>query len=538
MRPVMLVLAIAGASAAAPPYFDDLGDYHYPVTTDADEAQRYFDQGLRLLYAFNHDEALRSFRWALEVDPECAMCAWGAAYVLGPNINMPAMPERLEQAAVYAEQALRLAGATSEKEQALIEALGERYAAPYTVDAQLQRDVAYADAMREVALAYSDDADVQTLFAESLMDLRPWDYWTVDGQPRPGTLELVDTLEDTLARWPDHPGANHYYIHAVEASPLRDRAVDAAERLGDMMPGAGHLVHMPGHIWLGIGDYEAAAEANRQAIEADLDYYDRGGLSDAYAMYTAHNYLFLSQAAMYLGRADESISAARGAAAAMPSEVLEMVPGWDSSLSTPVLMLARFGYWDDVLAEPAPPQQFPFATAMWHYARGLAYVGLGDTEAAAQELDALDTIRQGIAEDAPQGRNTSRGLSDIAGDVLEGEIAAAEGDIATAVDLLTDAAAAEDQLRYNEPSDQPWPVRHQLGEILLEAGLPAEAEAVWREDLVAHPENGWALRGLAESLRAQGKGDEAAGVEERLGEAWATADVAVTESDQGPVDGP
>jgi tetratricopeptide (TPR) repeat protein len=490
----MYLLAIIAASAAEPaPYFDDLGSWHRAITTSSPEAQRYFDQGLRLVYAFNRDEAVRSFRWARTLDPGCAMCAWGAAYALGPDINMGPMPEKLEQAEAEIEEAVRLSANASDVEQALIAALAERYGAPYTVEAQAGRDVAYAEAMRGVAADFPDDPDVGTLFAESLMDLHPWDYW-IDGQPRPETSEMVAVLEEAIGRWQDHPGANHYYVHAVEASPAPERAIDAAFRLGGLMPGAGHLVHMPAHIWLRVGRYWDAAEANRRAIRADEAYYANGGLRGSYQMYTLHNWAFLSQAEMFLGDADAAVEAARGAIAAAPRDLLRQMTGWDAVLAGPALMYARFGRWDEALAEPLPAEDLAYPAALGHYARGIALAATG--QPAEEELDEIGRLGAEIPEGARQGQNRARDLLAIAERVLEARIAVADGRLEEGISRFQEAITMEDTLRYDEPSDWPWPVRHDLAEALTAAGRTDEADAVWREELEHHPQDPWAVRAL------------------------------------------
>ncbi|HXO22065.1 MAG TPA: hypothetical protein VOA87_19280 [Thermoanaerobaculia bacterium] len=555
-RPAFLSLALAGlaASAAAqpaaappsaaptsqstaalrPPLFDGLGSYHRKITTGSAQAQRYFDQGLRLLYAFNHEEAERSFAAAAQLDPACAICFWGAALTLGPNINLPAMAERSRQAYEDLQKALTLAArpetAASPVEQALIGALAHRYSDPpaATPAAQQALDAAYADAMREAAKRFPADLDVATLFAESMMDLRPWDLWTADGRPQPGTAEILATLEGVLAKDPRHPGANHYYIHTVEGSPHPEKAVAAADRVGRMMPAAGHLVHMPAHIYERVGRYADAAAANRRAIAADRAYLDRTGPPILYSMYVAHNYQFLAATAMMEGRGAEAVQSARAMLEHAPLEMLRQMPGMDFVLQLPLFAMIRFGRWDDILAEPAPPADLLYPTAVWHYARGLALASRGKTGEAHDELAALDAIAAKVPADQPAGYNTAKALLAIASQSLGGVLAAKRGAADEAAGLLARAATGEDALKYDEPPDWPLPIRHQLGAVLLAAGRAAEAEAVYREDLKRNPRNGWSLYGLAQALRARRA--EASAVEKDFRQAWKNADVRPTAS--------
>ncbi|MEO8430686.1 MAG: hypothetical protein ABI592_04185 [Acidobacteriota bacterium] len=527
--------AAAGVEPApkAPALFDDLGKHHRAISSKSERARRYFDQGLRLVYAFNHDEAKLAFEEAARADPACAICFWGVGLTLGPNINLPAIAERAAAADEAVRAAVALAPKASPVERALIAALRKRYSSPPASDAGAQKrlDTAYADAMRGVARRFPRDLDVQALFAESLMDLRPWDHWTLDGQPQPGTLEIVRTLERVLAKDPGHPGANHYYIHAVEASKTPGRAAASAKRLEAMMPGAGHVVHMPSHIYIRTGRYEEASAANRRAIAADTAYAAKGRPSPIYGMYVAHNHQFLWATAMLQGRAAESLEAARGCVAAAPVEMLRAMPGFDILLTYPGSTLARFGRWDEALREPAPPEDFPFATAMWHYVRGVARTGKGDAEGARSELRELDRIAQGIPADAMESLNSAHDLLAIASKVLGGRIAAAAGDRGGAAKILAEAVAAEDRLHYAEPPDWYYPVRQTLGAVLLADGRAKDAERVYREDLERNPKNGWSLIGLAEALKAQGVSEGEAAARRDFAAAWERADAPLTASD-------
>jgi tetratricopeptide (TPR) repeat protein len=385
--------------------------------------------------------------------------------------------------------------------------------------------------MREVARRFPADLDVATLFAEAMMDLRPWDLWTLDGKRQPGTPEILSTLERVLARDPSHPGANHYYIHAVEASPQPGKALEAARRLPGLVPGAGHLVHMPAHIYIRTGRYAEASEANRRAIRSEEAYVAAARPSSIYQMYVGHNYQFLWAATMMEGRSAESIRAARDSVRESPLEMIRQMPGNDFWLTYPPLALLRFGRWEQVLKEPAPPAEFSFATAMWHHARAVAKAKLGRPDEASAEQKKLDVILASTKADAMQALNSAASLLTIGSKVSAAQIATARGERARAVSLLEEAVSAEDRLNYNEPRDWYYPVRHTLGSLLLATGKPKEAEAVYRKDLERHPENGWSLYGLAQSLRAQKKDADAARVHKRFEAAWKNADVRITGSE-------
>lgn len=517
-----------GAEAAAPQkamLYDNLGTYHRAITTRSLEAQKYFDQGLRLLYAFNLEEAQHSFEEAAKLDPACAMCFWGAGMSLGPHINMAAQPDRTRAANAAAQKAVSLAKKGNPTERALIKALAKRYSDPPPADAAGWKalDTAYADAMRDVAKRFPDDLDAAALYAEAMMNLRPWDLWTPDGQPQPGTEEILATLERVMAKNPNHPGANHYYIHAVEASPHPEKALAAAERLGSLEPGAAHLVHMPSHIYARVGRWEDASEVNRKAIAVDQGYLPKAGPLGFYFMYVAHNYQFLWQTAMMQGRSVEALENARSVVTQAPVEMLRQMPGFDFVLEYPIWTLVKFGRWEDALAEPAPPAEFLYATGVWHAARGLAFAGLGRLDEAEEELASTKQTDAALPADAMAAFNPAHALLSVAENMLLGAIAAKRGDMDEAVRRLEEATRTEDGLRYDEPPDWYVPVRHALGAALLAAGRPAEAQKVWEEDLRRHPENGWSLHGLAESLRLQQKDDTAA--RQRFEAAWKNADV-------------
>jgi tetratricopeptide (TPR) repeat protein len=516
-------------SAVAVPLMDDLGSHHHPITTDSPEAQRYFDQGLRLIYAFNHDEAIRSFQQAIRLDPKCAMAYWGIGFAHGPNYNLPLDDERHRVAHDATQKAIALLSHVTEKERDYIGALGKRYSLDPTADRKAL-DRAFADAMRELSRRYPDDLDAATLFAESLMDLRPWDLWTLDGKPQPGTLEIVATLEKVLEKEPSHPGANHYYIHTVEASPDPERALPSAQRLHTLVPGAGHLVHMPAHIYMRVGRYADATETNRHAVAVDRAYMAKLEPQGVYPMmYYPHNIHFLWAAASMEGRSADALQAARELADSISPEMVRGMPMLEYFTPTPFFALARFGRWDDLLALPSPPAEQSYTRAMWHYGRGLALAAKNRLDGAVAEQRGLAAIAAETPEDRIVGDNTpAKKMLQLATAHLSGEIAAAQRRIGNAVARLEEAVRLQDGLPYTEPPPWYFPVRQSLGAVLLASGRAKEAEAVYRQDLERNPENGWSLLGLAQSLRAQKK--DAADAEARFRRAWARADVTLTAS--------
>lgn len=522
----------ASPTTAAPPLFDDLGRYHRAITTTSPRAQAYFDQGLRLVYGFNHYEAQAAFREAARLDPTCAMCAWGIALTYGSNYNSPTDAERERGALTAVSQARALAAvAATDRERALIAALVTRHSAASGAD-RVALDRAYADAMRDVSRRFPDDLDAATLLADALMNLRPWSLWTTEGAPQPGTEEIVATLERVLAVDPMHPGANHLYIHAVEASPDPRRAEAAADRLRGLMPGAGHMVHMPSHIYYRIGRYADAAEVNVQAVAADRAYFSRSRPSPIYRMmYYPHNLDFVWHAAALEGRGAECLRAAREFAAAAPAEAVFEMPDMETAPAAPYFALVRFGRWAEMLAEPAPPARMLYVTGAWRYARGLAFLGTGRRDEAASELGQLRAVRQTVpAERTLANFFKMSDMLALAAEVLAGEIAARGGDADVAVKHLAEAVRIQDEHWFTEPPPWYFPVRQSLGAALLQAGRAAEAEAVYREDLRRNPENGWSLFGLAQSLRAQGKAADATAIDARFRRAWARADVALVSS--------
>ncbi len=512
------------------PRLMNVGNLKHPITTRSTRAQIFFNQGFNLAFGFNHAEAFRAFQESARLDPECAMCYWGMALVLGPNINMPMPPEAESQAYTLLQKALALKGNASEKEQGYIEALAARYSG--RPEDRQARDRAYADAMRRLHQRYPDDLDIATLFAESLMDLRPWNYWTRDWQPYPETLEILRLLESVLTRNPNHIGAIHYYIHSVEL-PKPYLAEAAAERLVGLAPAAGHLVHMPSHIFRRLGRYADASQSNELAILADEDYIAQCRAQGIYPLgYYPHNIHFLWDSASMEGRSRVALDAARKVGSKVTPEMLREMPILNTFAVVPLFSYIRFGQWDALLAEPKPAADFVYLTGVWHYARGLAYLGTDQPLKAAAELEALKGIAAGdsIQKEQVWSANKPAILLQIATEVLAGELAASQGDYEKAITHLLWGVLLEDSLEYIEPPDWPVPVRQSLGVVLLEAGRPQEAEVVYWEDLKRNPENGWSLFGLMQALRAQGKEEEAAAVGKRFERAWARADFKLTSS--------
>jgi tetratricopeptide (TPR) repeat protein len=514
-----------------PVLYDSLGSYSYRITTASPDAQRWFDQGLRLVYAFNHHEAQRAFREAARLDPTCAMCFWGIAVTEGGNYNHPTDADREKKAVAAAQQAGALGAEARPTERALIQALAKRHSA----DPQAKRealDRAYADAMRDVARQFPDDLEASTFFADAMMNLRPWNLWAPDGTPQPGTEEIVQTLERVIARNPNHPGALHLYIHAVEASTQPGRAEAAADRLLPLMPGAGHLVHMPSHIYWRVGRYADAVTVNAAAARADRAYFKTAQPSGIYrGLYYPHNIDFIWHSASMQGRSAETIRAAREFAENAPAEMIKQMPDMETAPAAPIVALARFGRWDEVLAHPAPPRDWPYTSGVWRYARGLAFNAKGQVADATRELREVENVLKSV----PPERTVAfffraKNMLQLAANLLAGEIAAKTGDVATAERLLRAAVAEQDTHWFTEPPPWYFPVRQSLGAVLLQAGRASDAEQVYREDLRRNPGNGWSLFGLAQSLKAQGKTAEAAQVDEGFRKAWAQADVRLTAS--------
>jgi tetratricopeptide (TPR) repeat protein len=525
MMPSWSLDDLAAGAVALP----DLGEHQRNVTTNSAQAQAFFNQGLALTYGFNHDEAARSYAKAGSLDPSCAMCWWGAAYTMGPNYNMPMLADRAAAAWDALQRAEQAAAGASPVEQALVAALAKRYEGPEYVDpvAMQAFNQAYASAMRDVAKQFPEDMDVQVLFAEALMNLNPWKLWTPAGDPAPGTEEIVATLESVLAEMPEHPGANHYYIHAIEASKQPEKGEPAADRLASLVPGAGHLVHMPAHIYQRVGRYADASEANRRAIAADQRYLDTVDPPGYYAMYLAHNYGFLAYSASMEGRSSESLEAARKSAEQMPRDMVCGMPGMDFFQAEPLLALVRFGQWQLLLAEPKPDAKYQVLTALWHHAHGMALAATGNPAEARGDLAAIQDICKSIPEELLAGLNSGRMVLELAAKVLEARIAESEKS-ADAIALWEAAVRMEDQLAYNEPADWFYPTRHYLGAALLDAGEPKAAIAVYEADLDRNRRNGWALFGLWKAQVAAKQHAKAKKTKIEFEEAWSRADIELT----------
>jgi len=525
-----LSLAAADATKLPGPLFDGLGNHHHPVTTRSKAAQRYFDQGIILLFAFNHKEAIRSFQSAAKIDPDCAMAWWGVAYANGPHVNKPMFKEDTAAAWEALKLALAVKAKGSPREQAYINALAKRYQAEHVED-RSALDKAFAAAMRELVKEYPDDLDAQTFFAESLMDTMPWDYWLKDRSPKPETEEAFAALKLVIARNPDHPGANHFYIHAVEAGPNPQWGLPAADRLASFAPSAGHLVHMPAHIYMRVGQYNDAVVANDRAAKADRKFINNTVAQGFYpGAYYPHNLHFLWQALMFEGRSKEAMKAA----VKVSDYATENYCGPKKALEgprqrhLPQLTAVRFGRWDQVLTAPKPSETNDFLVdrAMWHFCRGMAYTARQQPDDAARELKELSKFAR--SEDAkkidsPQFPATS--MLVIAEHLLTGKLAGTRGDTKAMIAELEKAVAAEDTLPYMEPGYWPYSTRPTLAAALLQSGEAAKAEQVFRDDLARWPRNGWALFGLEKCLRAQQKDELANVVQRQLTEAWKRADI-------------
>jgi tetratricopeptide (TPR) repeat protein len=522
-------LAQASPTGQLAPRLQKLGTYAFPVTTKSAQAQRFINQGLNLSYAFNHAESGRAFREAARLDPKLAMAYWGQALVLGPNIN--AAMEPTDEAPAYAaiQKAVSLKSTASPRERALIDALAQRYTGK--PQDRVARDQAYSAAMRKVHLQYPTDNDVATLYVESVMDLRPWGYWMRDGKPYEGVAEAVSIIERVIARHPNHPGALHLYIHLVEAMEPK-KAERAADRLLPLVPAAGHLVHMPAHIYQRVGRYADAIKSNELAIAADEDYITQCRAQGLYPIgYYPHNLHFLWFAATFDGQSKLAIDAARRAASKVDAATLKQLPLLAAFRVVPYYALIRFARWDELLSEPAPSPDNAFLFGTYHFARGLAHVAKNDL---AQAEQALAIVRKTLGDKSLQSPlfspNIGAAVLAVAPEMLAGEIAAARKQYDQAIAHLERAVRLEDGLVYTEPSETIYPPRHALGAVLLEAGRAAEAETIYWEDLKRFPDNGWSLFGVVQALKAQGKNEQAAVVQARLDKAWARADVKIAGS--------
>lgn len=521
---LLAVVSVPRAPTDSVPLYTNLGTHHHAITTSVPRAQEYFDQGLRLVFGFNHAEAIRAFSEAARLDPNCAMCYWGTALAYGPHVNAPM--DSASGVAAYAavQQALVLLAHASPQEQAYVRAVASRYA-PLPPANRAALDSAYARAMGEVLRSNPDDLDAATLYAEAMMDLRPWNYWKPDGTPYAGTDEIVRQLQSVIARNPNHPGACHYYIHAVEAVNPQ-AAVPCAERLARLMPGEGHMVHMAAHIYIRVGRYADAIESNVHAVHTDEMFIEGQHPMGVYPLaYYPHNIHFLAFAATMAGRSAQAIEASRTLITKVNLDAARQVGMLQEMLPYHALTLTTFGRWDDVLAEPLPPSDIRFPYAMAFYARGVAYAAKGQWADAQAALDTVTAINAAT----PANADSKMALS-IAVHALLGEIANRRGDFNAGINHFREALTIEDAGLYFEPPKWYYPIRHSLGAALVRAGRSAEAEQVYRDDLRRFPENGWSLFGLAQVLRAQGKNAEAAAVDAQFRRAWAGADVTLTAS--------
>lgn len=519
------------ASGALAPRLQNVGTHTFPVSCQAGNAQTFMNQGLNLAYAFNHAEAGRAFAEAVRLDPHCAMAYWGQALVLGPNINAPMDPANEAKALALVSEAAAMKHHVTERERAYIDALAMRY----TGDAKdrAAADQAYAGAMRMMREHYPDDLDAATLFAEAMMDLRPWNYWMRDGRPYPGTEQIGAALNSVLARNPAHPGALHLSIHLWEEHQP-EKAEGAADRLLTLAPAAGHLVHMPGHIYQRLGRYEDVIKANQLAIIADEDYISQCRAQGIYPLgYYPHNIHFLWFGATMAGQSTLAIDAARKTVASIPKQAVAEVPILQSFLLVEDYALVRFGKWDEILALPGLKYESLFTRGVRHYARGMAFTRKQQFDQARKELQALEKIAadpQLIATPASMSLNLPDAVLRIAAATLAGEMAAEQKDYTRAIAHLDTAVRLQDSLSYTEPDDWHYPTRHSLGAVLLQAGRAAEAETVYWQDLKQHPKNGWALFGLAQAMRAQGNVEGAKAIDADFAKAWAKSDVQLSSS--------
>lgn len=517
-------------TGALAPRLQNVGKHVFSVQC-ADRAQPFMNQGLNLTYGFNHAEASRAFGEAARLDPHCAMAYWGQALVLGPNINAPMDPATEPQALELIQKALAMKNHVSARERDYIDALAVRYTGD--PEDRAAADQAYAGAMRMLSEKYPDDLDAATLYAEALMDLRPWNYWMRDGRPHPGTEDIAKTLERVVTANPEHPGALHLSIHLWEAFEPR-KAEAAADRLLTLAPAAGHLVHMPGHIYQRVGRYDDVIKANQLAILADEDYISQCRAQGLYPLgYYPHNIHFLWFGATMAGQSDLAIASARKTVSSIPKEAVVEVPILQTFLLVEDFALVRFGRWDEILKLPPLKYESLFTRGVRHYARGMALTRKHDFAAATKELDAAKKIAADpelIATPASMSLNLPDAVLRIAAESLAGEMAAEQGRYDEAITHLETAVRMQDALAYTEPDDWHYPVRHSLAAVLLKAGRPIEAETVYWQDLREHPKNGWALFGLAQALRAQGKTEEAKAIDEDFRTAWAKADIKLTSS--------
>lgn len=516
------------------PLFDNLGTLDFPITTNSELAQKYFNQGVILAYGFNHEEAFRSFEEAARLDTNCAMAYWGMAYVIGPNINLPMNAGVVATAYEAVERAMSLLDDETQREKDYVIALSKRYTNEELED-RTHLDKAYSDAMRELVSKYPNDLDAATMFAESIMDLHPWDYWLKDGTPQPWTLEILTSLEGVIERNPDHHGANHLYIHAIEASKNPERGNASADKLRFLAPGAGHLVHMPAHIYIRTGQYHEGSLANQRAVKSDEEYINQCNQQGFYPLaYYPHNYHFLWATATLEGDSKTAIDAALKTSQLPPDSLINLC-GYKTLqhfVVIPLYAYVTFGKWDEILNYEKPEKLQLYPLGVWHYARGMAFIANGDLGKAEKELAELEQLRfnKKVEDLSIWGINSAGTLIKIAYEVLSGELAAKKKDYATAISHLKSAVELENTLRYDEPPTWFYPCRLNLGAVLIESGRYEEAQKVFEENLSNLPENGWALYGLHQALLKLNENNEAAEVQKRFKEAWKYSDFKLTSS--------
>ncbi len=516
------------------PLFDNLGTLDFPITTNSELAQKYFNQGVILAYGFNHEEAFRSFEEAARLDTNCAMAYWGMAYVIGPNINLPMNAGVVATAYEAVERAMSLLDDETQREKDYVIALSKRYTNEELED-RTHLDKAYSDAMRELVSKYPNDLDAATMFAESIMDLHPWDYWLKDGTPQPWTLEILTSLEGVIERNTDHHGSNHLYIHAIEASKNPERGNASADKLRFLAPGAGHLVHMPAHIYIRTGQYHEGSLANLRAVKSDEEYINQCNQQGFYPLaYYPHNYHFLWATATLEGDSKTAIDAALKTSQLPPDSLINLC-GYKTLqhfVVIPLYAYVTFGKWDEILNYEKPEKLQLYPLGVWHYARGMAFIANGDLGKAEKELAELEQLRfnKKVEDLSIWGINSAGTLIKIAYEVLSGELAAKKKDYATAISHLKSAVELENTLRYDEPPTWFYPCRLNLGAVLIESGRYEEAQKVFEENLSNLPENGWALYGLHQALLKLNENNEAAEVQKRFKEAWKYSDFKLTSS--------
>lgn len=516
------------------PLFDNLGTLDFPITTNSELAQKYFNQGVILAYGFNHEEAFRSFEEAARLDTNCAMAYWGMAYVIGPNINLPMNAGVVATAYEAVERAMSLLDDETQREKDYVIALSKRYTNEELED-RTHLDKAYSDAMRELVSKYPNDLDAATMFAESIMDLHPWDYWLKDGTPQPWTLEILTSLEGAIERNTDHHGSNHLYIHAIEASKNPERGNASADKLRFLAPGAGHLVHMPAHIYIRTGQYHEGSLANQRAVKSDEEYINQCNQQGFYPLaYYPHNYHFLWATATLEGDSKTAIDAALKTSQLPPDSLINLC-GYKTLqhfVVIPLYAYVTFGKWDEILNYEKPEKLQLYPLGVWHYARGMAFIANGDLGKAEKELAELEQLRfnKKVEDLSIWGINSAGTLIKIAYEVLSGELAAKKKDYATAISHLKSAVELENTLRYDEPPTWFYPCRLNLGAVLIESGRYEEAQKVFEENLSNLPENGWALYGLHQALLKLNENNEAAEVQKRFKEAWKYSDFKLTSS--------